>query len=129
MADVFAEYGKLEEAYAGDAWSLLRSKYSQVYVAMLHAAFPDRSKPVRTEALHSAIDAMLTELRSEGYDVPTVSGRDLCSDRWMNELRLLEKFELDDGGTEYRLRSTTIAALDAVDRMGVRDVVLSSPRI
>ena len=90
MADVFAEYGKLEEAYAGDAWSLLRSKYSQVYVAMLHAAFPDRSKPVRTEALHSAIDAMLTELRSEGYDVPTVSGRDLCSDRWMNELRLLE---------------------------------------
>ena len=129
MADVFAEYGKLEEAYAGDAWSLLRSKYSQVYVAMLHVAFPDRSKPVRTEALHSTIDAMLAELRAEGYEVPTVSGRDLCSDRWMNELRLLEKFELDDGGTEYRLRSTTIAALDAVDRMGVRDVVLSSPRI
>ena len=129
MADIFEEYGKLEEAYAGDAWSLLRSRYSQVYVALLNAVFPDRSKPVRTEALHAAIDTMLEELRAAEYDVPAGSGRELCADRWMNDLRLLEKFELDDGGTEYRLRSTTIAALDAVDRMGSHEVVLSSPRI
>ena len=129
MADVFEEYGKLEEAYAGDAWKLLRSRTSQVEVAMLNAAFPDRSKPMRTEALHSAVDAMLFELKGAGYKVPVGTGREICSDRWMNELRLLEKFELDDGGTEYRLRSTTITALDAVDRMGSREVVLSSPRI
>ena len=129
MADVFEEYGKLGEAYASGAWVLLRSPHSQVYVAMLNAAFPDRSKPVACETLHAAVDAMLVELRDGGYSAPAGTGRELCSERWMGELRLLEKFELDDGSTEYRLRSTTIAALDAVERMGSREVVLSSPRI
>ncbi len=129
MADVFEEYGRLDEAYASGAWVLLRSPHSQAYVAMLNAAFPDRSKPVACEALHAAVDAMLSELRAGGYSAPAGSGRELCAERWMGELRLLEKFELDDGSTEYRLRSTTIAALDAVERMGSREVVLSSPRI
>ncbi len=129
MADVFEEYGRLDEAYASGAWVLLRSPHSQAYVAMLNAAFPDRSKPVACETLHAAVDAMLSELRDGGYPTPSGAGRELCSERWMSELRLLEKFELDDGSTEYRLRSTTIAALDAVERMGSREVVLSSPRI
>ncbi len=129
MAAVFEEYEKLSDAFDGDALKLLRSPFSRIYIAMLNAAFPDRSKPVRCESLHSTAEAMLIEFRDAGYEAPTVSGRELCMERWMNELRLLEKFELDDGSTEYRLRSTTIAALDAVDRMGTREVVLSSPRI
>ncbi len=129
MADVFEEYEKLGDAFDGDALALLRSPFSRIYIAMLNATFPDRSKPVKCEAMHLAIDAMLAQFRDAGYDTPTVGGRELCTDRWMYDLRLLEKFELDDGSTEYRLRSTTIAALDAVDRMGSREVILSSPRI
>ncbi len=132
MADVFDEYGKLAQAYESDGWKLLRSKYSRVEVAMLNAAFPDRSKPVACDTLHASVRAMLTSLREQGYgdgEVPAGDGREVCHDRWMNELRLLEKIQLEDGTTQYRLRSSTIAALDAVRRMGSRDVMLSSPRM
>ncbi len=132
MPNVFEEYGNLGQAYESDGWKLLRSKYSRVEVAMLNAAFPDRSKPVACDTLHASVRAMLTSLREQGYgdgDVPAGDGREVCHGRWMNELRLLEKIQLEDGTTQYRLRSSTIAALDAVRRMGSRDVMLSSPRM
>lgn len=132
MADVFDEYARLGRAFDSDGWKLLRSKYARIEVAMLNAAFPDRSKPVACDVMHANVHAMLTDFRERGYDssdVPSGDGRAVCHDRWMNDLRLIEKIQLEDGTTQYRLRSSTIAALDAVRRMGSRDIMLSSPRI
>ncbi len=131
MADVFEEYHKLRDAYESDGWKLLRSPHSRATVALLNACFPDRSKPVGCDVLHARVQAMLESMREKGLgaEAPAGDGRTVCSEHWMGDMRLVEKFALDDGTTQYRLRSSTIAALDAVRRMGTRDIVISSPRM
>lgn len=137
MADVFEEYERLGDAFGGDAYKLLNSRlYARLYIAMLRGLFEDLSQPARTDLLHDQADGMLARLEEAGFDVPTredgarrVSGRELCSEVWLTEMRLLTRHALDTGETEYRLTSAAIAAIEAVARLGSREIVLSSPRI
>ncbi len=130
MSDVVAEYLGLGQTFGSDGWRLLRSEYARAEVAMLNSAFPDRSKPVACEVLHAHAQEMLAALRARGdVRVPAGDGATVYRARWMNDLRLIEKTQLVDGSTQYRLRSSAIAALDAVVRLGSRDVVLSGSRV
>lgn len=136
MSELLSTYDQLGISFEKSTLQLLRSQWSQAYLALLITAFPDRSKGIRAELLHARIESYLEELDQAGVELPRqgdaerpLNGRDLCVQQWMRKNRWLALHPLETGETEYRLTSDAIEAMEVVERLGSTEALLSSPRV
>ena len=131
MAEFFDEYRAISAAYESGALNLLKSPYSQTYIALFRSAFPDKTES-RTEddlliLIQDVIDDLTAADMQEALPVTdgrTYTPRELCrllTDRF----RWLESAIEEDGRTTYRLTTEAMRAMDAVDSLSRRDAIFS----
>ncbi len=131
MAEFFDEYGAIAAAYESGALNLLKSPYSQTYIALFRTAFPDKTESRAEDDLLATIQDVIDGLaRAQMPDaLPTTEGRtytprELCrllTDRF----HWLESAIEDDGRTTYRLTTEAMRAMDAIDSLSRTDAIFS----
>lgn len=136
MSGILDIYDRLSRCYEKPTLRLLTNKWAQVSVAIFTDAFPDPSCGKGTELMHAQVDAYLREFADAGVEVPlrengarSITGRELCQERWMREDRWLAIYPLDTGETEYRLTADAIEAMEIMDKLSSTAILLSSPRM
>lgn len=136
MSGILDVYDRLSRCYEKPTLRLLTNKWAQVSMAIFTDAFPDPSCGKGTELMHAQVDAYLREFADAGVEVPlrengarSITGRELCQERWMREDRWLAIYPLDSGETEYRLTADAIEAMEIMDKLSSTAVLLSSPRM
>ncbi|BAS08685.1 hypothetical protein AHiyo4_21070 [Arthrobacter sp. Hiyo4] len=73
--DIEGGVARIEAALNTPTLKLLDRKSAVIAMPLLSAVFPDDSQPVPVEQLHTRIEALLDELRTGGYTVPSTGGK------------------------------------------------------
>jgi hypothetical protein len=126
MADVTAEYRRVQSAYAQPTLTLISRASSAAIIAVFRSMFSTDKPTVPTARMHDQVDALLNDLRRAGFpDVPAANGRD-ASIKWMKD-GWLNRTTDDDGTEVYSLTSHALDGLRTVERLTKdRSVSLSS---
>lgn len=131
LASFFEEYRAIQAAYDSRALDLLKSPFSQTYIALFRSAFPDKTESRNEDDLLATIDDMMAELTEAGMadKMPTTEGRmytarELCR-RLTDQFQWLESIIEEDGRTTYRLTTDAMRAMDAIDSLSRTDAIFS----
>lgn len=125
---IAAEVARLKEAGEGPTLRLVTYKWSWLAMATFRTCFPQHTKSVRADRLHSQVDAHLEELASLGHELPPgAHGLGLCR-AWMRE-GWLRRLPDDDGGEVYELTSATLTAQRVFDEMSRDRALISESRL
>ena len=125
---IATEVARLKEAGEGPTLRLVTYKWSWLALATFRTCFPQHTKSVRADRLHSQVDAHLQELASLGHELPPgAQGLTLCRS-WMRE-GWLRRLPDDDGGEVYELTSATLAAQRVLDEMSRDRGLISESRL
>ena len=131
MASFFEEYQQIQPAYDSGALNLLKSPYSQTYIALFRSAFPDKTDSRYEDDLLATIDDMTQDLAAAQMvgTLPTVDGRtitarELCR-LLTDQFGWLESAIEEDGRTTYRLTTEAMRAMDAIDSLSRTDAIFS----
>lgn len=126
MADVAAEYRRVQTAYAQPTLGLISRPSSAAIIAIFRRMFSTEKPTVPTARLHDQVDALLRDLRQADLpNVPTSNGRDACL-KWMRD-GWLNRTSDDDGNEVYSLTSSALDGLRTVGRLTKdRSISLSS---
>lgn len=126
MAEVTAEYRRVESAYAQPTLALISRPSSAAIVAIFRTMFSTEKPTVPTARMHDQVDVLLRDLRrADLRGVPTSNGRDACM-KWMKDGWLTRS--TDEHGEEvYSLTSSALDGLQVVTRLTKdRSISLSS---
>lgn len=131
MADFFDEYQAIQAAYDSRSLDLLKSRYSQTYIALFRSAFPDKTESRYEDDLLVLIGDIMSDLsRANMTDcLPTTEGRmytprELCR-KLTDDFRWLESIIEEDGRTTYRLTTDAMRAMDAIDSLSRTEAIFS----
>lgn len=126
MADVAAEYRRVQSAYAQPTLTLISKSSSAAIVSIFRTMFSTEKPTVPTARMHDQVDALLRDLRRADFpNVPTANGRDACL-KWMKD-GWLNRHPDDDGNEVYSLTANALDGLKTVERLTKdRSVSLSS---
>ena len=131
VADFFEEYQAIENAYQSRALDLLKSPFSQTYIALFRSAFPDKTESRYEDDLLTLIADMMGDLEAAQMTnkLPTTDGRtytprELCQ-KLTNDFRWLESVIEENGRTTYRLTTDAMRAMDAIDSLSRTDAIFS----
>lgn len=126
MADVAAEYRRVQTAYAQPTLTLISKPSSLAIVSIFRAMFSTEKPTVPTARMHDQVDALLRDLRrADLSNVPTTNGRDSCL-KWMRD-GWLNRHPDDDGNEVYSLTANALDGLKTIERLTKdRSVSLSS---
>ena len=131
VADFFEEYRQIQVAYESGALNLLKSPYSQTYIALFRSAFPDKTESRYEDDLLTIIENMTDDLAAAemGGTLPIVDGRtitarELCR-LLTDQFGWLESAIEEDGRTTYRLTTEAMRAMDAIDSLSRTDAIFS----
>ncbi len=131
MASFFEEYRQIQTAYDSGALNLLKSPYSQTYIALFRSSFPDKTDSRYEDDLLAIIDDMADDLAAaqmEGtlpiVDGRTITARELCR-LLTDQFGWLESAIEEDGRTSYRLTTEAMRAMDAIDSLSRTDAIFS----
>lgn len=129
--DFFDEYRAIQTAYESRALDLLKSPYSQTYIALFRSAFPDKTESRNEEDLLSLIEDMTQGLQNAQMEkkLPVTEGRtytprELCR-TLTDQFHWLESAIEDDGRTTYRLTTDAMRAMDAIDSLSRTEAIFS----
>lgn len=131
MADFFEEYQAIQVAYESRALDLLKSPYSQTYIALFRSAFPDKTESRYEDDLLTIIHDMMGDLAQANMTdrLPTTDGRmytprELCR-TLTDRFKWLESVIEEDGRTTYRLTTDAMRAMDAIDSLSRTEAIFS----
>ncbi|MDO4537212.1 MAG: DUF3375 family protein [Coriobacteriales bacterium] len=131
MANFFDEFQAIQVAYDSNALNLLKSPYSQTYIALFRSAFPDKTESRNEDDLINLIDDMISDLTAAGMEdrLPVTDGRlysarELCR-TLTDRFHWLESLIEEDGRTTYRLTTDAMRAMDAIDSLSRTDAIFS----
>lgn len=131
LAEFFDEFRSIQAAYESRALDLLRSKYSQTYIALFRCAFPDKTESRYEDDLLLTIEHMIDDLSQANMQdaLPVTEGRtytpqELCR-KLTDDFRWLESNIEEDGRTTYRLTTDAMRAMDAIDSLSRADAIFS----
>lgn len=129
--DFFSEHHAIQTAYESRALDLLRSPFSQTYIALFRSAFPDKTESRYEDDLLSIIDDMTRDLTEAQMtdSLPITEGRiytprELCR-TLTDRFHWLESTIEEDGRTSYRLTTDAMRAMDAIDSLSRTDTIFS----
>ena len=116
MADVAAEYRRVQSAYAQPTLTLISRPSSAAIVSIFRTMFSTEKPTVPTARMHDQVDALLRDLRRADFpNVPTANGRDACL-KWMKD-GWLSRHPDDDGNEVYSLTANALDGLKSVERL------------
>lgn len=131
MAEFFDEYRAIQQAYDSRALDLLKSPYSQTYIALFRSTFPDKTESRYEEDLVFAIEDVMADLKAAQMEsaLPKTEGRmytpqELCR-KLTDSFHWLESSIEEDGRTTYRLTTEAMRAMDAIDSLSRTDAIFS----
>ncbi|MFK0005069.1 DUF3375 family protein [Paenarthrobacter sp. NPDC090522] len=116
----------VEAALNTPTLKLLDRKSAAIAMPLLSAVFPDDSRPVPVEQLHTRVEALLDELRAGGYPVPSTGGKAMAM-QWVRERWLYR--DPGSGQETYQLTGDARQALDYVLRASRSQLNVSVSRI
>lgn len=105
---------------------LLDQKWAGVALPVFAATFTDDGQPIAVERFHTVVDAMLDDLRSVGYAVPSSNGKALAM-AWVREHWLYR--DPGDGQETYQLTGHAKQALEYISRATRTQLNVSVSRI
>ncbi len=131
MAEFFDEFHAIQQAYDSRSLDLLRSPFSQTYIALFRSAFPDKTESRDEDDLLLLIEQMMEDLvQAQMQDVlPVTDGRmytpkELCR-KLTDDFHWLESTIEEDGRSSYRLTTDAMRAMDAIDSLSRMDAIFS----
>lgn len=126
MADVVAEYRRVQTAYGQPTLALISRPSSAAIVAVFRTMFSTEKPTVPTARMHDQVDSLLNDLRrTDMPGVPASNGRDACL-KWMKD-GWLNRTSDENGNEVYSLTSSALDGLRTVERLTKdRSISLSS---
>lgn len=126
MADVAAEYRRVQTAYSQPTLALISRPSSAAVVSIFRTMFSTEKPTVPTARMHDQVDSLLSDLRrADMPHIPSVNGRDACL-KWMKD-GWLSRYLDEEGNEVYSLTSNALDGLKTVERLTKdRSVSLSS---
>lgn len=116
MADITAEFHRVQSAYEQPTLALLARSTARATVAILRTLFTADSPSIPTARMHDQVNELLAEMRrSDLPDVPTGNGRDVCL-RWCKNQWLYRELDQDQNEI-YMLSSSAQDALRTIERL------------
>jgi hypothetical protein len=120
------ERARIEMALTTPTLKLLDRKSAAVAMPIFAVVFPDDAQPIPVERFHTRVEALLAELQTGGYSVPTLDGKALAA-QWVRE-RWLYRDQGRDQET-YQLTGDARQALEYVTRTTRTQLNISASRI
>lgn len=85
IADVTAEYRRVQSAYEQPTLTLISRPSSAAILAIFRTMFSTEKPTIPTGRMHDQVDSLLADLRRADLPVvPTSNGRDACR-KWMRD--------------------------------------------
>jgi hypothetical protein len=121
------ERARIETALTTPTLKLLDRKSAAVAMPIFAVVFPDDAQPIPVERFHTRVEALLAELQTGGYSVPTLDGKALAA-QWVRERWLYRDQGRRDQET-YQLTGDARQALEYVTRTTRTQLNISASRI
>lgn len=121
-----SERARIESALNSPTLRLLDRKSAGVAMPVFAVAFPDDAQPIPVERFHTVVEALLAELSSAGYTVPSGDGKALAM-QWVRERWLYR--DSGRGQETYQLTGDAKQALEYVARTTRTQLNVSASRI
>lgn len=126
MADVSAEYRRVQTAYEQPTLTLISRPSSAAILAIFRTMFSTEKPTVPTGRMHDQVDSLLADLRRADLPgVPSLNGQDACR-KWMRD-GWLNRTTDTDGDEVYSLTANALDGMRTVERLTKdRNISLSS---
>lgn len=124
---IAGEYARIETALNTPTLRLLDRASAGVALPIFSCVFTQDVQSIPVERFQSLVEALLDELRSVGYPMPSVSAKTLVA-RWVREEKWLYR-DPGRGQETYQLTGAAREALDYVNRATRTQLNMSLSRI
>jgi len=123
---IAGEIARIESALNTPTLRLLDRKSAGIAMPLFAVVFPDDAQPIPVERFHNVVEALLGELRVNGYTVPSGDGKSLAA-QWVRERWLYR--DPGRGQETYQLTGDAKQAMEYVTRTTRTQLNVSASRI